>query len=258
MQVNKLLAQSTAVRTNVLSEVRKTISRIPYDLDNVTPYKTNIVQWLHPIIDLSNFYVYPMNGITQGLDWWLSNEKRKIFLDDGDYQWVPKTATIHDSYIHYISCPSSIHGNYRNIPTDVPVALDLAYIGSTKIIEIKNSDNIEYVFYSLSKSFGIRNIRTGWFFSRTQDNKLENLINSAKYYNYIAHNAAEEIIKTFNINYVYDRLNNLQYKICDKLDLTPSDSVWLATSNNPIYNKFKRTNNINRISLSPLMAEYNE
>ena len=67
---SEILALSTAVRTNVLPDVNHAVEGLKCDLDGVLKYSTSIKQWLKPVVDLSNFHVYPMNGITQGLDWW--------------------------------------------------------------------------------------------------------------------------------------------------------------------------------------------
>ena len=40
--------------------------------------------------------------------------------------------------------------------------------------------------------------------------------------------------------------------ICKKLDLNPSDAVWLATSLDPTFDKFMRMPDINRLSLCDL------
>ena len=250
-----ILAQSTAVRTNVLDTVKAAVGPLQADLDGVVQYNTSIKEWLKPVIDLSDFHVYPMNGITEGLNWWMANETRSIYMDAGDYQWVKETGSIYDESIKYISVPSSIDGNFKEIPTNCPVALDLAYVGSTQIKKIEISNNVEYVFYSLSKAFGIRNVRTGWYFTRTPDPKLEALTHSAKYYNYYAHNVAETIISNFDIDFVYKMLYNKQKDICNKLNLTPSDSVWIATSQELEYEKFRRLEDIARICIAPLLKD---
>lgn len=245
-----ILSQSNAVRTNVLSDVRATVESLQIDLDSVLQYKTNIKEWLKPIIDLSDFYVYPVNGITEGLNWWMANESRAIYMDVGDYQWVKETGSVYNESIKYISIPSAIDGNFKEIPTSGPVALDLAYIGSTQVKKIHITDNVEYVFYSLSKSFGVRNVRTGWYFTRKPDVRLEALTHNAKYYNYVAHQISETIMSNFDIDFVYNSLYNKQTEICKKLDFIPSDSVWIATTTDNEYSKFRRNKNIARICLA--------
>lgn len=248
-----LLQQSLAVRTTVLPEVRKLVDTVKPDYDSVKVYKTDIIKWLRPIINLEGYSVYPMNGCTEGLNWWYGKERRGVEMTQGDYQWIKPTDRC--GKIVYMSIPSAIDGNFKEMPLLDPVALDLAYVGSTKIQYIHNFGNIEYVFYSLSKAFGLRNIRTGYLFTKKPDPDLEALTNSAKYYNYYAQEVAETVINNFDIDYVYNRLNKQQTKVCGELDFTPSDSVWIATTTNKEYEKFRRQGNIARICLAGV---YNE
>lgn len=240
-----ILEQSSAVRTPVLPEVLSTIKHIPVDYDGVVKYNTNICEWLKPVIDLNGYYVYPRNGITEGLDWWYNQESRGVYMDTGDYQWISPRGNMYDEAVKYQSCPSSIHGNFVNTNAQI---LDLAYVGSTQVRKIEHS--ADTVFYSLSKSFGVRNIRTGWIFTKQPDKKLEALTHSAKYYNYYAHQVAETIISNYDIDYVHKRLNGEQQRVCEQLDLTPSDSVWLATSTHEDWSKFRRQDDIARICLA--------
>ena len=246
-----LLNNSNAVRTPVLPEVKQLINNTIVDYDRILPPTSSIVQWLQPVVDLSEFYVYPTNGITEGLNWWMAHEHRSITIDQGDYQWVIPT-NIGKECIHYQSVPSAVDGNFSSIRTDVPVALDLAYIGSTIIKQIQIPQNVEFVFYSLSKSFGVRNIRTGWIFTRNEDMRLRSLIYDAKYYNYFAHDVAESILRNFAIDYIYHRLRGEQERVCDFIGAIPSDSVWLATTLSDDYAKFRRRENIARLSLNGL------
>ena len=246
-----LLQQSNAIRTLVLPEVLSVVNSVPVDYDSVIKYTTGIMFWLKPMIDLSDFSVYPTNGITEGLNWWYGRESRSVEINAGDYQWI-ESKTVGSQEIHYMSVPSAIDGNHVDIPTRVPVALDIAYVGSTAIKKIDIADNVEYVFYSLSKSFGIRNVRTGWIFTRTPDRKLEELVYGAKYYNYHARNVSEKIISSFALDHVYNRLRDQQEDISSKLELQPSDSVWLATTTHDDYQKFRRKDNVARLCLAPL------
>jgi hypothetical protein len=243
-----LLKQSLAIRTPVLPEVEKVVNSVTLDLHSISPYKTDIIKWLRPIINLEGYSVYPMNGCTEGLNWWYNQEYRGVHMEQGDYQWIKPT----DRYgkIVYLSVPSAINGNYRELPIDVPIALDIAYVGSTKIQHIRKLDNVEYVFFSLSKAFGLRNVRTGWIFTKTPDERLESLTHSAKYYNYYAHNIAENVISNFDIDYIHSKLYNKQKAICEELDFVPSDSVWLATTKNKEYAKFMRDGKTARICLA--------
>jgi len=250
-----LLQQSLAVRTNVLPEVRKVVDSIKPDYDSVKHYKTNIIDWLKPIVDLRDFYVYPRNGITEGLDWWWGRSEYHIWSPTWEYQWVDyKRSGMAPHYV-YQSIPSARDGNYCEVNSHVKVALDLAYVGSTKIQKIDIHKGVEKVFFSLSKPFGIRNIRTGWYFTREPDDMLEPLTENAKYYNYYAHDVAEAVISNFDIDYVHNQLYNKQKNICEQLDFIPSDSVWIATTENKEYAKFMRDGQTARICLAGVMNE---
>lgn len=250
-----LLSQSLAIRTFTLSEVAALLNKITPTYDSTIPYKTSIIDWLKPIADLSEFYVYPINGITEGLNWWSGNSKNNIFREEGEYQWVDNIQDRLSPAVVYQSIPSAIDGNYKSIITDSIVALDLAYVGSTSIRKIEIPSNVNYVFYSLSKPFGVRNVRTGWYFTREPDKKLELLTFNAKYYNYYATAVSECIINNFDIDYVYNTLHQQQKQVCEELQLTASDSVWLATTTDPKYIKFRRKGNIARVCLSGLYKQ---
>ena len=240
-----ILNLSTAIRTPVLPEVYNTIKDIPIDYDGVVKYDTNIIEWLKPVIDLTGYHVYPRNGITEGLDWWYNQESRAVFMDEGDYQWITNKGNMYDEAVKYQSIPSSIDGNWKPTSGDI---LDLAYVGSTQINKIEH--DAEIIMYSLSKSFGVRTIRTGWIFTKQPDNRLEALTYSAKYYNYYAHSVAEKIISKYDIDYVHNRLHSEQQRVCKELDVTPSDSVWLATSTHDEWSKFRRQGDLARICLA--------
>ena len=57
-------------------------------------------------------------------------------------------------------------------------------------------------------------------------------------------------MKNFDIDYVWNQLKEKQKNICEKYDFIPSDSVWLATTDNPTYDKFKRGDRA-RLCLAP-------
>lgn len=255
------------IDTFILPEVQEELNSIQPTLNGRQPYNTNIVEWLSPVIDLSDFFVYPVNGVTEAINWWQNKEKRNIQKVIGDYEWVD--TGIHSLYkdnylahstpewgpVHYVSCPSSIDGNYTDIPTDVPVVLDIAYVGSAPIKKIPMTPNIEKVFFSLSKSFGIGNIRTGWYFTKRPDVKLHALHNEAMYYNYCATQYAEHLINTYSINYVHSKLKDIQTKVCSNYNITPSDCIWLATSTDDKYIDYQRSNNIARLCITKLLKE---
>ena len=121
---------SKQVKTPLLPEVKQVVDSVQLDL---TPrrYKTAIKKWLSSVVDLSEFYVYPTNGITEGLNWWAGTSPYNIWREVGEYEWVDhKKSGIYPTTT-YQSTPSAIDGNFRDKLADGPIALDLAYIGTT-------------------------------------------------------------------------------------------------------------------------------
>lgn len=218
------------------------------DLDLVSkPDSTLIRDWLFPSLDLSSFpYAYPTNGITEGLNYWLEEETRQIEVCRGEYQWVSGKDL---GEVIYQSNPSAVDGNWKSIPTHKPVVLDCAYIGSTALQKVEIPGNVEKVFYSFSKSFGLRNIRTGWVFSKQPMLRLQSITFDAKYYNYVAENASRLVMDKFTLDAVYNTLVKYQLQVCKEYNFTPSDSVWLATTNDKKYDNYKR-GNLNRVCIA--------
>jgi len=100
----------------------------------------------------------------------------------------------------------------------------------------------------------LRNYRIGYYWSRTPDKRLEPLHTSAKYYNYYSMGLGEHLMQNIDSDLVYNTLKPYQLSICNELDLTPSDAIWLATSDDLCYSKFKR-NYTNRLCIADLIKE---
>ena len=77
---------------------------------------------------------------------------------------------------------------------------------------------------------------------------IKNLLE--KHYSYTHSSIAEKIIANFDIDFVYNKLQQKQKEVCEKYDFTPSDSVWLASTDNSVYDKFKRGERA-RLCLAP-------
>ena len=88
----KILKQSLAIRTFPIAKVKTIVDN--FKLDNhieVKPFKSTIRQWLSKVVDLSDFkYLYPVNGITEGINYWYMQEKRKVIRHKDDYVWLPE------------------------------------------------------------------------------------------------------------------------------------------------------------------------
>jgi len=248
MLINDL---TKSIDTILLPEVRKIINTVTPDFNGRYTYETDIKSWLSPVIDLKKFYVYPMNGITGAIDWWVSRERRGIKKAVGDYEWIDTTG----DQVLYMTSPSSIDGNHAEIPTNIPVVLDIAYVGSAYPQRIELPNNVEKVFFSLSKSYGINNVRTGWYFTKRPDYKLHKLVYEAKYYNRYANQVSEIIIKNFNLTYAYNKLKVYQQQVCQKYDLQPSECMWIANSTKSKYINYIRAGKTARLCITNLIKK---
>lgn len=255
MTKERILQQSLAIRTFTIDEIQSQLDNFKFDdLHTVSRFYnySRITDYLKPYVDLTDFeYLYPVNGITEGLNYWMWLEQRQIQIADGDYQWVLGKEV---GDVLYHTTPSSIDGNCKEIPITMPVVLDLAYLLSSKPQKITIPENVEKVFFSFSKCFGLRNLRIGYYWSRYPDKRLQPLIKNAKYYNYYSMMLGEHLIQNVNPEIVFNTLRPLQIQVCEELNLTPSDTIWLATSTDPMYNKFKR-GNTNRLCIADLIKE---
>jgi len=249
-----IINRNRTVRSSPTIKVQNLINNVSTNIVDSIPYETKIKEWLSPYMDLSNFIVYPTNGVTEGINWWLVNERRKIKKDPSDYPQVQGQET---GDVLYMTTPSNADGTYKDIPTDIPVILDMAYFLSSYPIKINIPDNVEKIFFSLNKCFGTRNTRTGWMFSREEVPFLDLLINIGQYYNYYAHAVQETIIANCKPDEVVKTFQKYQIKVCNKFNLVPSDVIWLGLSDDPDYDKFKH-GNVNRISIAKeIINEYN-
>ena len=89
-KIQKLMEQSLAIRSFPIKEVQDVVNN--FKLENhaeVKIFNSKITEYLKPYCDLSEFeYLYPLNGITEGLNYWMWGEQRTIQIRKGDYVWV--------------------------------------------------------------------------------------------------------------------------------------------------------------------------
>ncbi len=222
--------------------------------------------WIEPFLDCKDFpFVLPTQGVSHAIESWLLYEKREIYMLAGDYGWplmltgqikqvnhfdeIPRGAVL------YISNPSAINGNFLASWKDLSllpcgIVLDCTYLGTTKRQSIPLHDNVERVFLSFSKSFGLQYLRMGWSISK----KLlpgEEALNEVSYHSLLNLVLTDEITKKFESDFCHQKLREQQIRICKKWNLTPADVVLLGLSDDPSLRDFRRNpNSPARISLS--------
>ena len=255
--MNWVWPKSKAVHTFDLNEVLQTVGKINLSqICGSVINKKNCVEelndsvklfrnWVADIVDLTDFeHCYAVNGVTDGINQWLFQEKRIVQRLLGDYHWPsivsPETKILNNvsevdcRNVLYVTNPSSEHGCYRDDWEEIleksgPIVLDCAYVGSAFKKRIQINKKVETIFFSYSKSFGLGRLRLGWVFSRHEMGSL-NQLHSLGYYPSTILPITNLLTEKFKIDDIYHQMRPKQERICAELNLSPSDSYLLANA----------------------------
>lgn len=222
--------------------------------------------WVKDIVDLEDFkYCYFVNGVTDAINQWVATENRNWQYLEGDYEYAnmisgkgTKTKYINNTDVLYISNPACATGNFidiKDIPN--PVILDCAYIGSTEKRKIVLPKNTEQIWFSFSKGWGLIGQRAGLVFSKEPHKSLDPM-KRVEGWNYTSVEIALAIVKTYEIDTVASEYKPVQRRLCQELNLEPSDCFFIATSKNDEYAVRRRAGDIARLDLSYIMNKENE
>ena len=229
--------------------------------------------WVSEIIDLSDFqHMYFVNGATDAIHQWHATEKREWQVINGDYTYgrrISQTgellslSELSKDRVLYISNPSAIDGNY--LDDDVidhinsigcPVILDMAYVGATKKKTTKLLNNVEQVWFSFSKGWGLAEQRLGLVFSKTPHQSLE-VMYQVDVWNYTGVTIIDKLISNFEVDHIYNLMLKHQIKICYDWKLIPSDTYLIANTVDEEYKERRRNGKNARLCLTPIMYENN-
>lgn len=235
--------------------------------------KDQIKNYLNPLIDLNEFeHAYPTNGIHESIDWFVAKvNKYQVF--EGEYRYptllkkpVHIATGVSDlvPYVPlYMSNPFSATGNFDTRYDEVgqrqqcPIYLDLAFAGTTGEHKIKMYENVEQVFWSCSKPYGLNLLRAGVRFSRKEE-LLQREIQGAGYFNHAIIDVFKQVTLNSSVFAKKEQYAELQNQICEKFNLTPSDSYLVGTTNDEQWDRFKRENGVNRVCLTPAYERIND
>lgn len=222
-------------------------------------------EYLEPLIDLSEFeYAYPTNGIHESIDWFLAKVDRyQIFNGEYRYPTILKKpmniATSSNSLVPYaplyMSNPFSATGNFdrrydeAGQKLECPIYLDLAFAGTTGEHRIRVYENVEQVFWSCSKPYGLNLLRAGIRFSRKEE-PLQREIQGAGYFNHSIIDVFDIVTRQSSVFAKKKQYAELQKQICEQFDLTPSDCYLVGTTQDDQWDRFKRENGVNRVCLT--------
>lgn len=181
----------------------------------------------------------------------------KITFDSCGYNWkFLDDEELKPNDVIIISLPFADNGNsYRYEETllkaekiNIPVLVDCCWFGTCSGIKFNfDYDCIDQVVFSLSKSFPVSRHRIGIRFSNSKDG-LDDL-NQVNYVNNFSQHVGLHLLKVFSPDYIFNKYETAQIKLCSKLQIMPSNCVNLATGGDS-WKHLNRSGFFNRLCLS--------
>lgn len=224
-------------------------------------------RWLEPITDLSCLpYHYHTNGTHGAIEQWLASETRTVCCLSGEYPYprhlrtdmlvVDTVAGIPRDAVVYMSNPFSATGRWdaRYEQITNPMVLDIAYVGTTGHNVLRIRDNVEQVFWSASKPFGLGHFRTGYRFARTRDD-LQEQIKDTGYFNVLSVEVLSLALQAFNVTSRWETVLDRYLKICADCHLSASDTYLIATSNDAKHLHFAREDGTLRVPIGKVLED---
>ena len=272
LQKNYLLGNNPWVQSPLCIEVKKLLDELKTSYyqrgtGKATKELNDVIEkhrsWVSSIIDLSEFpFAYVTPGATGAIEHWRLTDTRPWQYFTGDYQYPQMLSnngievdSVQKDKVLYISNPQCYNGNFIELDYITnPVILDCAYVGATKNFKIIAPANTEQVMFSFSKGWGLIGQRCGLVYTKKPHKSLHPL-KKVECFNYSSALIINTIIDNFTIDEMYNRYKNRQKQICDLYDLKPSDTYFIATTENPSYKKFRRKKKTARVCLTPLLEK---
>jgi len=224
-------------------------------------------KWVSGIVDLSDFkYGYVTSGVTEALNHWRMTDQRPWCFFEGDYQWpnivskngVEVKETRNETDVLYVSNPSCSTGNFIDIK-DIknPVILDCAYVGSTRVQRIGVPENTEQIMFGFSKGFGLVGQRCGIVYTK-KPHPTFHPMKQVECWDYTTPLIIESIIERFSVDEMFEKYSETQKTLCEENHLIPSDSYFIATSEDPYYRIRRRKGETARLCMTSLSEKTNE
>jgi hypothetical protein len=227
---------------------------------------SNMVRdWLGNVIDLSPFqFSYPVNGIHNSIEQWLSTETRPIYCFRGEYPYamsltdritvVDDVVEIPNGSVVYMSNPFSSTGMYDNRYYNItaPVILDLAYVGTTASFKIDITPNTEQVFWSGSKCFGLSCFRMGYRFTKKPE-PMQEILKTVGYTNWQGVNILKLALESYGPFDTHALVKPHYDSIIMRNSLVASDSYLLGLSKDKKHEIFAREDGVFRVPVGRIL-----
>jgi len=140
---------------------------------------------------------------------------------------------------------------------DIPVLLDFAYYPCTKNINVDLTKwkCVETITFSISKAFyGAEFLRVGMRCERLDTDDGIDVFNSVDMHNRMSLSIANELIKTFDVDWNWLQYNNIYNQVITEKKLTPTDCIMFGLGGEE-YKDFNRGGSVNRVCISELIGE---
>jgi histidinol-phosphate/aromatic aminotransferase/cobyric acid decarboxylase-like protein len=203
-------------------------------------------------VDLGQLtHTYITNGITESLNSWINNINT-IGVLPNEYTYYERIANTRkiklidprkdldkcDKVV--ISCPFSYDGNttiqqeliYACAEKDIPILLDMAYLGVTNTFTLDISRNKRVqIAYTMSKHFALPFDRLGIVWSSHEDSELS-ILNQVGYVNITAIQRAQLLVDNFDLNYIYNKYKQQSDNVIKELGLKTTECVLFGHKDN--------------------------
>lgn len=193
-------------------------------------------------IENPNCKIHIFEGEYEGYEVYAKIARIEIIKHNRD-NWKKSMYKLNDYDIFFISQPSSIDGNIwnefdkfvnflNNKYPNVRIMLDLCYIGTTvrDDFEINITPNIETIFFSLSKVFGVYYHRIGGMISRKE---YKSLYGNIWFKNMFSLKLGTDLMKKYPLSYLPKKYDYVRKELIEGLKISGvhlSDVFLLCTN----------------------------
>ena len=272
---------SFSIQDTEIIEYMKSLNLVDslWDDNITTEFCKEYAKWIstttnNTITGLEDFSsVVFSNGTSQAFDmFYIKNKDRRFRCFKGEYiyhqlawrnNW-PNWKFIEDEEILpgdavVISLPFSNTGN-KHDQTEwvlnkcdelkIPVLLDCVYFGTCSGVDFNFKHScITDIVFGLSKTFPVAHARIGVRLTRLDDDDLMFVYDKINYNNRIGAKLGIELIKKYGPDYIYNKYVDQQRKLCNELNIIPSNTILFGLDNNNLYPEYNRGGDINRLGL---------
>ncbi len=238
--------------------------------------------YIKPSVQIDNLHSYtplPSQGTTGSFHtFYLMNSHKQLLLLPGEYPYHEQVfrklgkrvqhwnleKPSKESYL-ILSQPFSGDGNIlenydRMIELceqwNIDVLLDLSFFALTdKKIQIKKSEKIKAICFSLSKMFDVGNFRLGITYWNNTLDVPEYVLRQWTYENHFSSFLATNLLQELSMPRMRAEAQKIQKSICTRYNLTPSDTYLFGLSEDLKWSSFFRKKGLARICLSKIINQ---